>query len=472
MLLLLSRPAVFVPQDEARELNVVFDFSPGTTLEHIAEKGIEISRLLQDAEGLEIVFARSGAEDEDVSYRANIEYKKERLIFRCFLQKSYDAGDIARELQFLLAGKYYNNFTVGFPQDRTERLLGLSSANTFALKGNSREDLEEKRETVRKIIDGNIPNYAYRPSGSRPEIKIFPDREAAAFLGISTYQIAEALYAATEGVIAGRIETGGRPFNIRVSPLNSENKGLPLNTLEQLPIVQKSGIPIPLGVLVHIEQAEADAELARLDRSDVLYLDVYPEASGSKTTATDIEALLSSQTGITRSDESAFSRYQNSLVITLFLVIILLYMTIGAQFESFILPLIVMLTIPFSVAGAGPSLFLLGAGIDSGSVLGLVVLFGLVVNNGIVLYEISLEKINEGYTVIHGVYSGSSERLQPVLITTLTTICALFPVLISPMASSQRSMAAAMLGGMIVSTALTLFILPAVFIKLLKPKEI
>jgi multidrug efflux pump subunit AcrB len=137
----------------------------------------------------------------------------------------------------------------------------------------------------------------------------------------------------------------------------------------------------------------------------------------------------------------------------------------GAQFESFILPLILMLAIPFSLAGAGPALFLSGASLDSGAVLGLTVLFGLVVNNGIILYEIGEERIRAGFSPGGAVFSGARERFCPVLITTVTTILALLPLMIAPLGSSQKSMAAAMTGGIISAALLSLFALPPVFIR-------
>jgi multidrug efflux pump subunit AcrB len=140
-------------------------------------------------------------------------------------------------------------------------------------------------------------------------------------------------------------------------------------------------------------------------------------------------------------------------------------MTMSAQFESFLLPLALMLTIPFSLAGAGPALLLFNSRLDSGAVLGLSALFGLVVNNGLVLFEISDERIRSGCRPAQAVYGGASIRLRPVLVTALTTIFALLPIVLNPLGSAQKSMAAAMLGGLTVSTVLSLFILPPVFIR-------
>jgi multidrug efflux pump subunit AcrB len=146
-------------------------------------------------------------------------------------------------------------------------------------------------------------------------------------------------------------------------------------------------------------------------------------------------------------------------------------MTMGAQFESFLLPLVLMLTIPFSLAGAGTALLLFNSNLDSGAALGLCALFGLVVNNGLILFEISEERIHAGCSPAQAVYGGASLRLRPVLITTLTTVFALLPVVLNPLGSAQKSMAAAMLGGLAVSTCLSLFLLPPVFIRFFTWRE-
>jgi multidrug efflux pump subunit AcrB len=243
--------------------------------------------------------------------------------------------------------------------------------------------------------------------------------------------------------------------------------------LKDFPIISsgKNSVPAFLGSLVDIEWIEAETAMARQDRSDIVYLDLFP-APGKEKTVHGLLGDLNEMYGVSRADESVFVRYRAALITTVVLVLILLYLVLGAQFESFLLPLILMLSVPFSLAGAGPALFLSGSSLDSGSVLGLVVLFGLAVNNGIVLYEISEEKIRQGTSSLTGlaaaVYSGARDRFRPVLITTLTTIVALLPLVISPLGNSQRSMASTMLGGIIVSGFFAFFVLPPVFIRFLE----
>ena len=234
---------------------------------------------------------------------------------------------------------------------------------------------------------------------------------------------------------------------------------------------QNSG-PVFLGSLVDINWVEAETALARQDRSDLLYLYLFPSPGNEKQISRLIAGLEAQESlGVSRADESVFVRYRAALAATVILVLILLYLTLGAQFESFLLPLILMLAVPFSLAGAGPALFLSGSFLDSGSVLGLVALFGLAVNNGIILYEISVEKIRRGHSPRTAVYSGALERFRPVLLTTLTTIFALLPLVVSPLGNSQRSMASTMLGGIIVAGFLAFFALPPVFIRYLNYKR-
>lgn len=475
---LFTRPAAFVFPDEAGEVEVSLVFPAGTDLEAAGDCGVLLSRALSELPPVGKIFGRAGAEEEDLGRRADTDYRKEELRLRCVLRKGAEPVKAMAEIQKLLEGPLLTQFPPGtagiaaYPQDKTERLLGLSPGHTLAVRGKDREETALRaREAAERVKALAGPaSVSLRPSGARPELRIYPDREAAAHLGISVTGMAEMVHAATEGLVAARLEIEGRPLDIRVSGDLRRDFLRPEALVEAIPLGAGEGGPVFLGALGRVEQAEAEAALARLDRGDVVYLDILP-LPGAETGLSPVSEELNKIPGISRADESAFSRYRTSLVITLFLVLILLYMTMAAQFESFILPGILMLTIPFSLAGAGPALLFAGAGLDSGSILGLVVLFGLVVNNGILLYETAVEKINRGFPPAAAVYSGAVERFRPVLATTLTTLFALLPLVVSPLGSSQHSMAAAMLGGIGASTLLTLFALPPIFIPFLKAGE-
>jgi len=456
---LAARPVVFVNPDEVEEIHISLTTPPGTLLKSIEEIGKEVSVNVSGLPFVKTVFGRAGAEEEDINRRADIDYIKEELVFRCILEKNIKPEKALAEINAFMAFMHGDlSYSVYLPKDKTETLLGLTSERTFVISAKNRDELTEQAAVLKNNLENANINVNFRPQGQRPELRLYPNREAAAFLSIPAAQIAETLYVLNEGVVAARLEIEGQPLDVRVTGQSI--------SLEQIPIRTPQGKAVYLGSLGRIERKEAEAALARLNRSDVLYADILAEKK--------LPAEINNTAA--RADESAFSRYKNSLVLYVLLVLILLYMTMGAQFESFLLPLILMLSIPFSLAGAGPALLITGSKIDSGAVLGLTALFGLVVNNSLILYEISDQKICETFyvtevSVTEAVCHGAAERLQAILITTTTTIFALLPLILSPMGNSQKSMAAAMLGGLIASTLLSLFAIPHVLIRFFKWKN-
>jgi len=463
---LLIRPVVLFNPDEAEEVHISVVFSPGTRLETITEISSESSKLILGLPSVKTVYGRAGAEEEDINRRADIDYIKEELILHCILQDKVKPDTALAEINSAL--KEYLNipYTVYFPKDKVETLLGLSAEQTYVIKGNNREELLDRTAITKNALNDVSIIHNLRPQGQRPELRLYPDREAAAFLSVHAAQIAETLYILNEGFVVTKLENEGRPLDVRVTG-NAGNFNDPVKQLEQIPIRTGYGRNVYLGSLGRIERMEAEASLARLDRSDTIYTDITPE----KNIQSFLKKFTAQYSWFTQADESAFERYRNTLLLYIILVLILLYMAMGAQFESFLLPLILMMSIPFSLAGAGPALLLTGAKIDSGAILGLTALFGLVVNNSLILFEISEEKISKGFSHAAAVFCGARERFLAILITMITTIFALLPLIFSPLGNSQKSMAAAMLGGLTASTLISMFAIPVILIRYFKWKH-
>jgi len=482
---LLSRPVSFVSADAASEIEVVLNFPPGTTMESIAKEASLLGDQLAAIPGIGLVFGRAGSEKEDTARRSDPDYRKETFIFRCALGKQKQSAQLKQSIQsqqstqshnfslkpvsvlasvnLLLEKQQYEAFA-HFPQDKTEKLLGLSSSFVIAVKGRNREEAENKAETAEELIRGGGYSVLRRPWGNRPEIRLVPDREALAHAGISTAETAMAFYASAEGLTAGELELEGKPLPLKISAFEMPEP-------EALPVVLRENRPVFAGSIARFISRETPAALARLDRSDTLYIEASSPVGREKDLAAFLAALCNGKEGFYRVDESAFARYKSSLILTVVLVLILLYLTMGAEFESLSLPVVLLLAIPFSLAGAGPALFISGAGLDSSSVLALIVLFGLSVNSGMVLYEFAAEKKSLGITADEAVYEAALTRFRPVLTTALTTAFALFPLVISPLGAEEHSMALTMLGGIITSTTLTLFALPPVLIRFLKKRN-
>ena len=487
LIILWSRPAEFIAPEAASEIEVIVEFPAGTPPDAAVLQVLQISEAIAPLKEITHFYGRMGAETDDAGRRADPDYRRERLVFRCFLEKNSKAAASAQAAKTVIeavtekinsAPGAFQGLAVsaGYPPQRSAVILGLSPAMTLAVKGSTSEEANSRAEALsamlRREAGANLESINMRPSGTRPQLKLIPRREFSATLGVSASEIASVVYAASKGIVTGSLEIEGRPLDIRVSGnITGNNAGF----LKSLPVSlslqgQQNPVSVSLSSLVDIEWIEAETALARQDRSDLIYMDLFPSIGGEKAVRriignTDLP-------GVSRADESVFARYRSALAVTVALVLVLLYLILGAQFESLLLPLILLLSVPFSLAGAGPALFLSGSILESGSVLGLVALFGISVNNGIVFYEISEEKIRSGLSPARAVFLGAIERFRPVLLTTATTVFALLPLVVSPLGNSQRSMASTMLGGIIASSLLAFFAIPPVFIRYFKSKKI
>ncbi|MDR0656146.1 MAG: efflux RND transporter permease subunit [Treponema sp.] len=459
--ILVSRPRHFVSPDEERELRLSVLFPPGYMLESMTEKGRKLTLLLGGLPGIRGVFAYAGAEDEDLIRLSESGYREEELIFHCFISPGTKSEEVRDEISRLLENYSEGEINVFFPQNNVEKLLGLSESTAAAVRGRNPEETMFRAKELAGFLGeklGEGTEIILDPSHSRPEFRIYPDREASVQLGIQAADLAGLLHSITDGMTTGRLEPGGRPIPVRLRGKMEDDPLGVAASLQNIPVALGEGNSAFLGSLCRIERLESPETLSRLNRSDVVYVSVK-NAPGNVFN----EVFKSSDTwNLIRSDESVFTRYRQSLIITLVLVILLLYLVMGAQFESFFLPLVLMFSIPFSLAGAGPALFLSGASLDSGAVLGLAVLFGLSVNNAIILYEIGMEKLDGTMQAGEAFRSGALERFRAISITTITTVFALLPLVCFPLGASQRSMAAAMLGGITASALLCLFVMPHV----------
>jgi HAE1 family hydrophobic/amphiphilic exporter-1 len=298
-------------------------------------------------------------------------------------------------------------------------------------------------------------------------LKIFPKRNEAAFLGITALDIAKALAYNNEGMLISSFEKNGKRIGVRI-------KGVDYSTAED-PVLRSMNIPllgassnaadgsappkIFLGSVSTARKENVAERLSRLDRSDVSYITVDATLlKQNKRVRQDINTFIkNSGATIQQIDDSVFVKYKNSLLLTILFVLLLLYLTMGIQTESLLFPLLIMLTIPLSFAGSGPLMFITGAALDSGVKLGFVAMFGMVVNNGIILLEAVTEELNSGERrtpLRESIVNAACTRLKPVLISTLTTLVVLLPLCFSFIGGTQKSMSIAMFGGIGASCAL------------------
>jgi HAE1 family hydrophobic/amphiphilic exporter-1 len=337
-------------------------------------------------------------------------------------------------------------------------------------------DLETADRLAREVLAlaSEVPGVAdmqpSREKGGR-ESRLYVDRDKAGALGLSTRDVAGAISVLVQGQDAAVFRERGDEFRIRVRL--SEEDLESMDSLLARPIVLPGGVSVPLGDLVRVEPGETPQAIDRLNQRRIVVVsggvedgyELSDVVSGIRSAISDLEVPEGFSVIIAGESAEQQSTFQ-SLGVGIFLAILLVYMVMAGQFESFLQPLVIMASVPFAAIGVVLTLLLTDTTFNINSFLGVVVLVGVVVNNAIVLVDyINLLRRTEGLELRAAVVEGARRRLRPILMTTLTTTLALVPVAMasSTGGESQAPLARVVIGGMISSTVITLFIVPILY---------
>ncbi|HEX6738741.1 MAG TPA: efflux RND transporter permease subunit, partial [Vicinamibacteria bacterium] len=302
-----------------------------------------------------------------------------------------------------------------------------------------------------------------------PEVRVIPDRNKAADLGISMADIGQTVNAAIGGTRVAKFKEGGRRYDIRVRLL-AQQRERP-EDIGRLLVRTGTGSLVRLGDLMRIEQEPSLQAITRKDRERAItiFANVATGASQAKalasTQAIAARVLPDGYRAVPAGSSQAFREAFLSLLFAFAMGLLVAYMVLAAQFNAFTHPFTVLLALPFSVSGALMALFVSGQSLNVYSGLGLILLMGIAKKNSILLVDFTNQIRAQGVERHEAILKACPVRLRPILMTSLATIAGAIPpaLAIGPGAELQRPMALAVVGGMAVSTLLTLFVVPAAY---------
>jgi len=307
----------------------------------------------------------------------------------------------------------------------------------------------------------------------KPEVRIYPDRARAAARGVSIQSIAETVNATIGGVVVGQYSSGGHRYDIRVK-LN-EDEAEHINQVKNLFVRNNRGELIRLADVVTIKEGKALTQINRNDRERAIkiFANIAPGKSQQTaiSTAQKIakEVLPSGYHLRLVGSSQSFKETFESLWFVLGLGVVVAYMVLASQFNSFIHPFTVLMALPFSISGAILSLLIFGESINIFSFIGFILLMGIVKKNSILLVDFTNQVRARGeHSIRAALLEACPIRLRPILMTSMATIAAALPLALSlgPGAELRAPMAIAVIGGVIVSTMLTLVVVPSVYLLL------
>ncbi|MBF4385427.1 efflux RND transporter permease subunit [Vibrio anguillarum] len=348
---------------------------------------------------------------------------------------------------------------------------GSNEPVQFVLGGSDYPELKKWAELLKTeaenspFMEGADTNY----SEKTPELVVTIDRQRAAELGISVADISDTL----EVMLGGKSETSfverGEEYDVYLR--GDENSFNNASDLSQIYMRTASGEIVTLDALAKVEEVASSIRLSHYNKQKAIT--VTANLSDGYTLGEALDFLdkkaiemLPSDISVSYSGESKdFKENQSSVAIVFALALLVAYLVLAAQFESFINPLVVMLTVPIGVFGGFLGLLIMGQGINIYSQIGMIMLIGMVTKNGILIVEFANQLRDKGVEFEKAIIDASARRLRPIMMTAFTTLAGSIPLIISTGAGyeSRVAVGTVIFFGMGFATLVTLFVIPAMY---------
>jgi cobalt-zinc-cadmium resistance protein CzcA len=364
------------------------------------------------------------------------------------------------------------NFTQPIAMTVDELLEGVRAELAIKLFGDELDELIARGNEIKRVVEtvpGAVDVQVDQVAGT-PQLVITVDRQAVARYGMNVADVQKTIRAAVGGQVAGQVFEGIRRFDIYVrfaAPYRST-----ADSIGDILVDGPSGVRVPLSELAHIKEIVGPRQITREDnqRFITIQLNVVGRDIGSFV-AEASEKLASAVTlppgylltwgGQFRLQQEANQRLAVVVPITLLIVFFLLLLSFGSIANS----LLIITNIPLALVGGVVALWATGQNLSVPSSVGFIALFGIALENGMVLVTRFNQLVKDGVAVNEASVRGATQRLRPVLITAATTALGLFPLLFSTGTGSevQRPLATVVVGGLLTSTILTLLVIPALY---------
>lgn len=338
------------------------------------------------------------------------------------------------------------------------------------------DDLEKLLQTaaaIETLIRTEIPHaieISQDISAALPEIQVVIDRKKAYALGLSVQNIGEEIRAGINGITASVFRKDGKEYDIFLVLQDSDKSKIP--DLNKIFVVNAAGLRVPVSSFAELQKATGPVDIKRENQTRTIHIQGKPAPGAEATAVTEqirgrIEAsLIPEDVRIEYGGDYAdMEDFGNKLIILLFIAVGLVFCVMAGQYESLKDPLINFFTIPLVFIGVIGIYLLTGQTFNMFSAIGVIMLVGIVVNNGIVLVDYTNLLRRRGANLHDACVEAGVDRLQPVLMTSLTTILATIPMAFFPGENSTmiQPIGMTVAGGLTVSTFITLFLIPVMY---------
>ncbi|HTO94319.1 MAG TPA: efflux RND transporter permease subunit [Bacteroidota bacterium] len=459
--------SAFFPTSDQSEFTIGISAAPGSSLERTGDICARIETILARRPEVTTTLTTIGAGNDPVT-KGNILVK--------LVKKKERAKGIERimgEVRSALADVPGANFGISVSQGPG----GGQKPVILSVRGDDLVTLEQFAASVEGIVRTTPGAVDVENSLelSKPEMRITIDREKASDLGLNVGMIATGIRAMVDGAVATQFSEAGDQYDVRVRLAKEDRTSL--ENVRTLTLkATKDGanqqkLIVPVSSVADIGPGSGPSKINRFDRQREIRIDANTAGRQMGDVLGDIMRRASRLTpppgytvGVTGSGEQQAQSFVN-IFVALGLAVVFVYIVLAAQFESFVHPFTIMLALPMSLIGAVFALIAFGSALSVISLIGIIMLMGLVTKNGILLVDYANVLRDRGQDRTSALVNAGATRLRPILMTTFAMIFGMMPVALASSEGSEfRSpMGQAVIGGLITSTLLTLFIVPVVY---------
>ncbi len=479
--ILLTAPFVgaeFMPKSDAPIVMLKVSFPIGTSMDETDAACSRIEAVLDQYPDVLTVGTSLGADENDPTAGmspTNPAGVHEAIVFI----RLKDREDRQLKTQDELLAVFRENLPVveGMDTEFMDMASGMGGSTSpidIKLYGQDLDVLKEWSDRIATRIEAieGIADVDTSLREAKPERHIEIDRDKAAGYGLTVGQVAMAVKTATLGSLATRYREGGDEFDVRVR--YAERFRDTEDAMRQILIPLPMGGAIPLGQVATLEKGAGPVKITRENQtrrvSVTANLDGVDLGTAMKRVSDEVEPMQKQMPlgylvefgGEYEDMMKAFGQ----LVLALMLAVLLVYMVMASQFESFAHPMTIMATMPLALIGVLWIFVLTGTNLSVASFIGVIMLAGIVVNNGIVMIDYINQLRARGMDLIEAALEGATTRLRPVLITSLTTIFAMVPMAVSQAegAETMAPLALTVIGGLAAATVFTLIVVPVAYV--------
>ena len=458
-------PKTFLPPQDSGEFSIGLELKPGASLEEMSKISLQVDTMVRKHPEVASTLLTIGNENGQ-SYISNFYVKLNK-----FGQRKKTTTQVKAEIRELL-----KPFAVAQPKVKDVDMVGAGQRPfVINIKG---QNLDEVRIVAQKLFSKlkNNPGLLDPEISDKPgvpEFQVKIDQRKAMSYGVNPVIVGQELRAQVEGIVPVKYRENGLEYDVRVRMKEGERELDKLYSILKVPNV--NGKLVSLREIAEQGRETGYATINRENRQRYISIeaDITPGGPGMGGMISDITKLFDSKevelpAGITYrfvGQAENFQELGQSILIAGFLAIIFIYLVLASLYESLVTPFTIMTVIPLAIFGGFFGLFVMHASLDLFSMIGCVMLMGLATKNSIILVDYINQKLEEGLSVQDAILVAGKTRLRPILMTSFALIAGMLPVAIGlNEASSQRtSLGIAVIGGVMISTLLTLFVIPTVF---------